>query len=387
MLNILYLESCNFLNFPIGGTLTFAKQFVHSVDAKFYLVGFGDDNEPVGKWFNKQFNDRTISYFSIGPTSQVIHSKLPKRLISYLMLRKYIKYIHLNAYFYDVVFTQTPQFVFLLSGLKWKKTVFCFAGLTNSVENSRFKRLRFLGGMYEKKLFNDLKKNFDYILAAADRESILQKEEKFRLRENSIVFFPTRFNSSIFYPYENTNIRYSLQIKENVKLIVSVGRLSYVKGWKDLIESYRFFLMKEPNSKLIFIGDGEDEEDIRIYAKDEIENETIQLIGRRSPNEISQYLNAADIFVMFSLFEGWPTAMTEALACGKNIVTSNVSGAKYMVEHNVNGFVLKDRNVKVFSELMNKALRLPNPNKVSIEKSKLYSSDRLNFDFYNIINN
>ena len=89
---------------------------------------------------------------------------------------------------------------------------------------------------------------------------------------------------------------------------------------------------------------------------------------------------------MTSYVEGWPTSMVEALACGKNIVTSNIGGANDMVKEGKNGFIIKDRSPDNFSSAILKALDLPNPNFLSLDLSGKYSSFNLDSDFKKIIN-
>ena len=382
--SILYIEGCNYNDFPMGGTLSFAKQFIENIYAQFYLVGLGSDDEPEGKWFIKNINGIDYNYFSIGKTSRLNTSRLPKRLITYLMLKKHLNYIHANYTKYDIVFSQTPQFVFLISRYKWNKSVFCFAGLGNSVGKSRYKFLRFMGGIYEYQLFKHLR-NIDVILAAADSEAISEKEKKYNMSNSSIIHFPTRFNPEIFYHHSILESRKKLKLSNDKKIIISVGRLSYIKGWEDMIKSFRELIKINSNAQLLIIGDGEDKQAILEYAKKEIDDESIVLLGRKSPAQISDFLNASDLFIMFSLVEGWPTAMVEALACGKPIVTSLVSGAKEMVIEGENGYIVRDRSISDFAIKISSALELPNPNKKSLEIAKKYSSSNLNSDFYKIL--
>ena len=52
---------------------------------------------------------------------------------------------------------------------------------------------------------------------------------------------------------------------------------------------------------------------------------SVRLLGLRS--DISDLMNAADCFVMSSIFEGAPMALIEAMSCGKEIVTTEFGSA------------------------------------------------------------
>ena len=153
---IIYIESCDFESYPLGGTLSFSKQFIDNIQEELYLVGLGRSSEPIGTWFKKHIGGKEFNFFSIGTVEAVSKSRLPKRIVTYLLLKKYIKELYQKNF--DVIFTQTPQFVFLISKFKWSKFCFCFAGLGNSVGLSKYKILRPLGGIYEYLLFRSLKK-------------------------------------------------------------------------------------------------------------------------------------------------------------------------------------------------------------------------------------
>ena len=383
---ILYFESCDFENFPIGGTLTFSKQLVEHVDAEFYLVGFGDKTDPIGVWFPKVIKSRVINYFAIASVESIKLTKLPRRLVACYFLNKYLDLIWRESEKYDIVFTQSPELVFPLSRYKWRKMIFCFAGLTNSISNSRFEYLRFFGAKYEKLLMKKLNEKFDLILAAADNFTIGEKIKKYNTLNLSIISFPTRFDAQVFKPIPRVHARLELNIPAEKIIIVTVGRLSRVKGWQDLIESFRKFLRVYPFSELIFIGDGEEKENIQEFSQSEINDGTISLVGFKSAREISVYLNSANIFAMFSYFEGWPTAMVEAIACGIPVVTSRVSGVAEMIDPGVNGFIVDDRDVENFALRLIDGLSLLNPNPSGLNIAKKYSNARLNRDFDNILN-
>jgi len=203
--------------------------------------------------------------------------------------------------------------------------------------------------------------------------------------KNSIISFPTRFNDKIFLPRDKGLIRKTLGFSKQAHIIITTGRLTYIKGWKVLIDSYRIVKSQLSDAILIFVGDGEDRNEIEKYCSQEIKDNEIILMGRKSHLEIASLLNASDVFVMTSLVEGWPTSMVEALACGKNIVSSNISGAKEMIVPNGNGKIITERKAINFANAILEVLNFPNPNPVSVELSKSYSASNLNEDFKKLI--
>jgi glycosyltransferase involved in cell wall biosynthesis len=382
MNTITYFEACDFESFPLGGTLSFSKQLLKTLDNDINLVGLVSDDEPIGRWFKKNINGKEYNFYGICRINEIKKSILPARLYTWWALKKNIKYI--NKYGLKNVFTQTPQFVFILSKYKYKNFCFLFAGLGNSVSLSKYKYLRIFGMLYEKKLFKNLRESATKVLAAADSESIKIKTKKYNLKDDFIKPFPTRYDESVFKLLDKQYCRHELNIPNNCKTFITTGRLSYIKGWKLLIDSFRLVLLSEPNAKLYFIGDGEDKSKIIGYCNQEIKNHQIILTGRKSSHQLSTYLNASDVFLMGSLTEGWPTSMVEAIACGLPIVSTNVSGAKDMIDISNNGYIAYDRDEKKFAQLMLKALDLSTPNSVSLRKSQKFALSKLKDDFYKV---
>jgi glycosyltransferase involved in cell wall biosynthesis len=154
---------------------------------------------------------------------------------------------------------------------------------------------------------------------------------------------------------------------------MACGRIGRFKGWPFLLEAFRAVLLSLPNAKLIFVGDGEDGELLRreIGAKGLAGN--VRVTGFCEPAVVATYMNAADVVVSGSLCEGWSVSMLEALASGKPLVTTAVSGVDAMVIEGENGFVIQERDPVRFSAAMLSALTLTNSEEASVRIASQYS--------------
>jgi glycosyltransferase involved in cell wall biosynthesis len=271
---------------------------------------------------------------------------------------------------------------------KWNSLCFCFAGIANSVAHSRYEYLRGLGTAYEKMLFRTLKKTANVILASADRNSIIDAVNRTGniLSQEEISIFPTRYDPKIFFNRDRTECRNKLNIKDEEILLVTTGRLSQVKGWQLLIDTTAELYKDDNfrNIKIIFAGEGEDRSKLENYCRNLINKDVVRLAGKLKPNDVSLHLNAADVFVMASHFEGWPTSLVEAMACGCSIVTTEVSAAYDIVTEGKNGYIIRDRDPLIFAEMIKKALQLKNVREYSMEVRDRFSVDNLKSDLENI---
>jgi len=116
-----------------------------------------------------------------------------------------------------------------------------------------------------------------------------------------------------------------INISDNDFVILSVVNLIPVKGIEVLISSV--IELDRPNIKLLIVGNdtGEYAEKLKELAKG---NESIQFLGKKG--DVRPYHAIADVFVIptLALGEGLPVAPLEAMASGKIVIGSNVSGVK-----------------------------------------------------------
>ena len=104
-------------------------------------------------------------------------------------------------------------------------------------------------------------------------------------------------------------------------VILNVGRLLPVKNQIFLIELMKEIIKEYKDVVLLIVGDGILKEEIQHKINSYHLQKNIFLLGNR--DDVSNILNAADVFVMPSLFEGLPLATIEAQANGLPVVLSN----------------------------------------------------------------
>jgi glycosyltransferase involved in cell wall biosynthesis len=131
---------------------------------------------------------------------------------------------------------------------------------------------------------------------------------------------------------------------------------------------------------LFFVGDGEDRDKLQEKIDSSALGDRVVITGYKSHDDVATYLNAADLFVFGSYKEGWPTALIEALACNKPIVTTDVSGAKAIVREGENGFVTDSREPWAFADAMRQAITLEHVENCSRSELSKYSLENMASD-------
>jgi len=355
---IYIIELCNFEDYPTGGHLSFAKQMLKAFGSQIALIGISTGCEPIKKWIKKEIDGIEYDFFSVKKVHKSFKKPIiPSRLKAFYYLsecRKELKFLEKEN-----VFIQTPEVLLAIRNWGIKNICFRSPGIENMLVSSRFWYAKYFKDIYESLLFHNLQK-VNTILASADRNAIIDfcKRSNNRIHDHQIVQFPTRIDTNIFKPVDRMFVRTKFNIDPQRKLIVTTGRLSWLKGWKFMIDCFELFITAYPNSDFYFLGDGEDRSRIEKYIYLRNLNSRIFLMGKLEPQKIALYLNACDLYIMGSYIEGWSTSLVEAIACGVPVCITNFSSAKELVTNSVNGFVCDNRDEIEFVGKMDQALNL-----------------------------
>lgn len=133
----------------------------------------------------------------------------------------------------------------------------------------------------------------------------------------------------------DTDIRNKIRKKYNLEnkfVIGHVGRFTYQKNHEILLDIFKEILKKKENSVLICIGNGEKFDEIKVYAKHMGISENIIFTG--NVNNVNEYMQAFDIFVLPSRFEGLPIVGIEAQLAGLPCIFSDKITEEVIISQN-----------------------------------------------------
>ena len=119
-------------------------------------------------------------------------------------------------------------------------------------------------------------------------------------------------------------MRMDLGLDNEDFVIGHVGRFSYQKNQEYIIDLLKLIKPIIPRSKVLFIGSGETMEQIKLIVKENGQEDDVLFVG--NVNNVQDYLQTMDLFVLPSRYEGLPIVGVEAQAAGLHVITStNVS--------------------------------------------------------------
>lgn len=139
--------------------------------------------------------------------------------------------------------------------------------------------------------------------------------EDISIIKNAIEVEKFEYNYDIGY-----KIKRNLGI-ENKYVIGHIGRFSYQKNHEFLINVFNIVHKRNPDTVLLLFGMGENEKQIRSQIKELGLTENVFLMGY--VDDMYEYYNAIDMFVLPSRFEGLSVAAIEAQASGMPVLLSD----------------------------------------------------------------
>ncbi|USP40445.1 glycosyltransferase [Acinetobacter sp. XS-4] len=128
---------------------------------------------------------------------------------------------------------------------------------------------------------------------------------------------------------ETKYLHKEFNLKGEAKIIITIGRIDTPKDYPNLLKAFKIIYEIDDNTHLFVVGNGPKKEEIMLLANNLGINSNVKFLGIR--NDISKLLNACDLFISSSAWEGFGLAILEAMICKKPIVATETDGAKELL--------------------------------------------------------
>ncbi len=159
-----------------------------------------------------------------------------------------------------------------------------------------------------------------------------------------VIYIPNGVDIAFFKPIPRN--------KAEILTFLFVGRLETQKGIIYLIEAVKLLASSQKNFQVLIVGEGSLrgalQSQVRAYH---LEN-FIYFIGAKSKAELREYYQHADVFVLPSLWEGFPLTILEAWASGIAVIATKVNGIPAICTDKQNALLISKENPQELSGAM-----------------------------------
>ncbi len=174
---------------------------------------------------------------------------------------------------------------------------------------------------------------------------ILQQAVSLGLNPDKAAMIHPAVDTAFFVPS-------SARVEDGIFRVVMVGSLVWVKGYEYALSAIHQLAEMNVPVLCTIVGDGPEQSRLRFTIEDLGLSEKVQLLGKRSPEQVREILQNSDVFLLSSLSEGISNAALEAMACGLPVVTADCGGMREAVSHGVEGFVTPVRDPQAMAKVL-----------------------------------
>lgn len=175
-------------------------------------------------------------------------------------------------------------------------------------------------------------------------------------------------------------------------VFLTTGRLHWKKGFVHTIEALAILKAQGLNFTYKIIGEGPEYERIAFAAYELGLRNEVLFLGKLPHHQVKHELESANIYIQYSIQEGFCNAVLEAQAMGKLCIVSNAEGLSENVLHEQTGWVVPKYKPQLLAETINKVLDLNTVEKNTItqkaqkrvrEEFNIEKQQKEFLDFYN----
>ena len=149
-------------------------------------------------------------------------------------------------------------------------------------------------------------------------------------------------------------VRQSLSMDEDCRLLLAVGRLHDAKDYPNLFNALALLPAGHFNYRLCIAGDGPLRQQLQGLVVELGLADRVVFLGIR--RDIADLMSAADVFVLSSAWEGFPMVVMEAMASERVLVATDCGGVREAVGDA--GFLVKPKDAKALAHALQTALQL-----------------------------
>jgi len=180
-------------------------------------------------------------------------------------------------------------------------------------------------------------------------------------RQGRMVTMHNGVNTDVFHAVQNSgmDVRKELRLSKHTPLLLAVGRLTEQKDYPNLFHAFEQVLQIHGSARLAIAGTGT----LKLSLLDSVKKLGLEdrIIFLGSRDDVPALMNAADVLVLSSAWEGFGLVVAEAMACECLVVATDSGGVKEVLGDS--GRLVPPQNSSALAAAINEVLSLDAPKK------------------------
>jgi colanic acid/amylovoran biosynthesis glycosyltransferase len=203
-----------------------------------------------------------------------------------------------------------------------------------------------------------LGESLNRVFEKADRVHCVSKEIQFRasrygLNPSKVFINHPAIDTDFFRPEHRNGT------SRRIPIIVSVGRLHWVKGYEYALQALQLLYKKPIPFRYRIIGAGPFEDAVRFAIWELGLSDVVDLLKDQPPVRVRENLQEADVFLLTSVSEGLSNSALEAMAMELPVVSTLAGGMSEAITDGLEGFLVKTRSPEMIAEKLDLLLTDP----------------------------
>jgi glycosyltransferase involved in cell wall biosynthesis len=170
-----------------------------------------------------------------------------------------------------------------------------------------------------------------------------------RIKDEKFIVIKNGFNlGRLETDLNKAEMKKKIGLLDDAVVVGTIGRLENQKDHETFLKSAGILKLYIPGSKFIIVGDGSRRSHLEAFAKESGLGKDVLFLGKR--RDIIEVVNIFDVFVLTSLYEGFPNVLLESMVLGIPPVATDVGGVQEIIDNGQNGFLVETKNPELIAE-------------------------------------
>jgi len=175
----------------------------------------------------------------------------------------------------------------------------------------------------------------------ADCHTVKKKAQAFGFDVNKSTIFPWGVDLQLFSPVSRNNAKRAIGFEDKF-LVIHTRSWESRYGVDIALRGFSLSQKSHPDMHMLMLGGGSQSQAVRGFVETNGLQDHVHFFGYQSNDKLTQYYQAADVYLSASHVDGSSVALLEAMACGCVPIVSDIPSNLEWVQDEYTGWTFSD---------------------------------------------